>query len=99
LAGGARSPWFELHCQFDCGLAAFMACPGAGLADWFGHLALVAGYLPRGGTSDILVGRRRSISWPVATEVTQRLAHGSRSGSPADRRRSIHDDGVAACWQ
>ena len=35
MAGGARSPWFEPRCQFDCGLAAFTAGPGAGLADWF----------------------------------------------------------------
>jgi len=45
LAGGARSPWFEPRCQFDYGLAVFLAGPGAGLADWFDTFG-TGGWIP-----------------------------------------------------
>jgi len=38
MTGGARSPWFEPRCQFDCGLAVPMAGAGADLAGWLGAL-------------------------------------------------------------
>ena len=60
------------------------------------HSAPVAGHPVCGGMGSIRVGRRRSISRPVGPGVTQHQTHGTRCGSPADRRRSIQDDGTAA---
>jgi len=61
--------------------------------------ALAAGYLLYGGLSDIRVGRRRNISWPVVPGVARHCAYGSQSGNPVGHRHGVHDIGVAACQQ
>ena len=100
MAGGARSPWFEPRCQFDCGLAAFTAGPGVGLADWFGTLG-AGGWMPAAWRDEWHPRwlQTKNIPWPAVPVETRHWAHGSRSVIPDGHRRSIHDDGAAACWQ
>lgn len=95
MDGGAGSPWFDPRCQFADWLHSWLIPELDSLAG-LEHLALVAGYLPHGGTSGVLAGRRRNIPWPAAMAIVGaagQLNSGSivRTNTAAELETDHHD--------